>query len=164
MDTTLSMAGNVGTDIDYTAGDGYSFASFRLAATPRIRRLGEWTDGETVWLTVQAVNRTAENVRASIHKGDPVLVIGRLRARRWVGQDGQRHEKLVLEARSIGHDLARGTSSFVRNERTSHGPATPTAENDAPLAGSAEETVDEVEACESSDRIDDLDEQVAAAV
>ncbi|MCT2989382.1 single-stranded DNA-binding protein, partial [Propionibacterium freudenreichii] len=102
MDTAISMAGNVGTEVDYTSGEGYSFASFRLAATPRIRRGGEWTDGETVWTTVQAVNRTAENVRASVHKGEAVVVVGRLRARRWVGQDGQQHERLVLEAKSVG--------------------------------------------------------------
>lgn len=128
MDTAISMAGNVGTEVDYTAGDGYSFASFRLASTPRIRRSGQWTDGETVWTTVQAVNRTAENVRASIHKGDAVVVVGRLRARRWIGQDGQSHERLVLEAQSVGHDLARGTSQFTRNERLSAAPASPQVE------------------------------------
>lgn len=117
MDINVSLSGNVGTAIDYTAGDGYCFASFRLATTPRVRRNGEWADGETTWITVEATNRTAENARASIRKGDPVLVVGRLYTKRWHGKDGEPHERLVLTALALGHDLSRGTSQFTRSER-----------------------------------------------
>lgn len=157
METAISMAGNVGTEVDYTSGEGYSFASFRLAATPRIRRGGEWTDGETVWTTVQAVNRTAENVRASVHKGEAVVVVGRLRARRWVGQDGQQHERLVLEAKSVGHDLARGTSRFTRNERMA--PAEPRADS-----GPALESRPDGERCGADDEAESLPAESLASV
>jgi single-strand DNA-binding protein len=43
-------------------------------------------------------------------------VVGRLRTNVWE-KDGQTHEKLVLEADLVGHDLNRGTSAFRRPHR-----------------------------------------------
>ncbi|SER98193.1 single-strand DNA-binding protein [Propionibacterium cyclohexanicum] len=119
MDTNVSLSGYVGTAVEYTAAEGYSFATFRLATTPRIRRNGEWVDGETTWITVEASNRAADNAAASIHKGDPVIVVGRLQTKRWQGRDGEPRERLVLTALALGHDLARGTSQFTRTPRQS---------------------------------------------
>ena len=58
----------------------------------------------------------AQHVDQSVRKGDPVLVVGRLRTNVWE-KDGQTHEKLVLEADMVGHDLNRGTSAFRRPPR-----------------------------------------------
>jgi single-strand DNA-binding protein len=41
------------------------------------------------------------------------LVVGKLRTNVWE-KDGQTHERLVLEADMVGHDLNRGTSIFQR--------------------------------------------------
>jgi single-strand DNA-binding protein len=57
-------------------------------------------------------------VAASVRKGDPVVVVGRLRTSVWE-KDGQSHERLVLEADMVGHDLNRGTSAFRRRPRLS---------------------------------------------
>jgi single-strand DNA-binding protein len=51
-----------------------------------------------------------------VRKGDPVIVIGRLRTQVWV-KDAVQQERTVLEALTIGHDLSRGTSAFNRSER-----------------------------------------------
>jgi single-strand DNA-binding protein len=51
-----------------------------------------------------------------VRKGDPVLVVGKLRTNVWE-KDGQTHERLVLEADMVGHDLNRGTSIFQRPPR-----------------------------------------------
>ncbi len=114
MDAHITVTGNIGTDIDYRAYDGFSRANFRLASTPRIRRGAEWTDGTTTWVNVECANRIAENARDSLVKGDPVVVTGRLRTRVWEAE-GTRHEKLVVEATSIGHDLGRGTTQFTKS-------------------------------------------------
>ncbi len=53
----------------------------------------------------------------SLRRGDPVLVGGRLRTNVWT-KDGIEHERLVLEATSVGHDLTWGTSAFRRVSRT----------------------------------------------
>lgn len=96
-------------------GDGVAFTSFRVATTPRWfdSRAGTWADGRTEWITVKAFREVAFNVAASIRKGDPVLVHGRLRTEEWVGDNGPRHG-LVLDASALGHDLTRGRSSFAR--------------------------------------------------
>jgi single-strand DNA-binding protein len=120
MDVQISLSGYVGNDIDFTEGDGWNFARFRLATTPRVRRANGWADGETTWISVRCAGRLARNVRDSISKGDPVLVVGRVRTRRWVATSGENREELVVEAYSVGHDLVRGVSMFRKNPRRSY--------------------------------------------
>ncbi|NLA29583.1 MAG: single-stranded DNA-binding protein [Propionibacterium sp.] len=114
MDAFITVSGNLGTDVDYRATDTFSRASFRIASTPRIRRADEWVDGHTTWVNVECGNRLADNARDSLVKGDPVVVFGRLRTKIWES-GGTKHERMVIEASSIGHDLTRGTSQFTRS-------------------------------------------------
>ena len=114
MDAIITVSGNLGADVEFHKGDGFSKASFRIACTPRLRRGQDWVDGHTTWLNIECSNRIADNVRDSLTKGDPVVVTGRLRTRVWESQ-GTKHERMVIEASSIGHDLSRGTSKFTRN-------------------------------------------------
>jgi len=113
-DATISLSGNVGTDVEFHEGDGWAYARFRLACTPRFQRQGEWVDGETTWLSVRATHRMARHVRDSINKGDPVVVTGRLRTHTWTDAEGERQDRLVVEAMAMGHDLSRGVSRFQR--------------------------------------------------
>lgn len=112
MDAHVHLTGNVGGDVEYR-NNSVPVASFRLACTPRIRRAGEWVDGPTTWLTITCFRGLATNIAGSLRRGDPVLVSGRLRTNTW-HKDGVDHERLVLEASSIGHDLTWGTSAFRR--------------------------------------------------
>lgn len=119
MEAHLNMTGWVGTEVETrVTRTGFTTASFRLACTPRIRRQGDWSDGETTWLSVTCFRALAENVGSSVAKGDPVLVSGRLRTNAWTDPDGERHERLVLEATTVGHDLSRGRSVFTKTERS----------------------------------------------
>ena len=111
----MHMTGYVGGEIEFR-NNTVATASFRLACTPRLRKAGDWTDGETTWMTVTCFRSLAENAAGSVGKGDPVIVVGRLRTSVWV-KDGVQQERTVLEALTIGHDLTRGTSAFNRNER-----------------------------------------------
>lgn len=122
METFVSMTGWVGSAVEYrcltSADRSYTthHASFRLAATPRIRRGGGWTDGETNWITVVCFRGLAQNVGSSVSKGDPVHVWGKLRRETWE-RDGEANERTVIEAVTVGHDLNRGTSMFKKAER-----------------------------------------------
>lgn len=138
MDALITVSGNLGTEVEHRAGDGYSYANFRLACTPRLRRGDEWVDGNTTWLTVECANRIADNARDSLAKGDPVIVSGRLRTRVWRAGD-EHNERLVIEATALGHDLSRGTSRFTRNPARSSDPVS------AASADEAEEPADEAE-------------------
>jgi single-strand DNA-binding protein len=144
MEAYVHMTGYVGGDVEYrnhTTPTG----SFRLACTPRMRRGGDWTDGETTWLTVTCFRALAEHAASSIRRGDPVIVIGRLRTQVWT-KDGVQQERTVLEALTIGHDLTRGTSAFNRSER----PAVP-EDRDSEVA----EVITSVETQGSNDEAED---------
>jgi single-strand DNA-binding protein len=108
---------------------GIPSVSLRVACTPRWvdRETGEWTDGETSFVTVLCWRTLADNVAKCLHKGEPVLVKGRLHVRPYE-KDGVSRLAVEIEATSVGHDLARGVASFQRPRR-------PVAENAAPENG-----------------------------
>lgn len=112
MDAYVQLTGNVGGTVEFR-NNTVPVASFRLAHTPRIRRNGDWVDAPTTWITVTCFRALAENVKASLHKGHPVVVAGRLRTNIWT-KDGLTYERLTLEATTVGHDLTRGTATFFR--------------------------------------------------
>ena len=115
MEAYVHITGYVGGDVEYR-NNTTPTGSFRLACTPRLRRGGDWADGETTWLTVTCFRGLAENAASSVRRGDPVIVVGRLRTQTWM-KDGAQQERTVLEALTIGHDLSKGTSAFNRSER-----------------------------------------------
>jgi single-strand DNA-binding protein len=115
MEALVQMTGYAGTEVD-VRGNG-SVVAFRLACTPRIRgKGGQYSDGNTTWIDVTCFRSLATHVAASIRKGDPVIVVGKLRTSVWE-KDGQTRERLGLEAETVGHDLTRGTAIFRRAQR-----------------------------------------------
>ncbi len=48
---------------------------------------------ETCFIDCRAFGRTAENINKYLHKGNPLLVEGRLTFNTWTGQDGSKHSK-----------------------------------------------------------------------
>ena len=117
MEAQVWMTGRVGGDVDVRESASSPWSTFRLACTPRVVRGGEWGDEQTTWVTVSCSHRLAEHVRLSLRKGDPVVVVGKLRTRRWFDANGVEHEQLQIRASTVGHDLAVGTSSFYRPRR-----------------------------------------------
>ena len=134
MEAQVWMTGRVGGEVEVRDSTS-PWSTFRLACTPRTVRAGEWGDEQTMWVTVSCTHRLAEHVRLSLRKGDPVIVVGKLRARRWVDGNGVEHEQLQVRASSVGHDLSVGTSSFYRPRREA--PAEPVGD-EAANAASAE--------------------------
>jgi single-strand DNA-binding protein len=117
-------------------GEGVAFTSFRVATTPRWydSRQGTWTDGRTEWITVKAFRDAAFNIAASVHKGQPVIVQGRLRTEEWTGENGPR-TTLVLDAAAVGHDLTRGTAKFARRVNVSGGEGVSSTSSDGTVDG-----------------------------
>lgn len=112
----VTIQGWIGADpVTYPAGDG-SVTKFRVAHTPRRyrRSTGEWYDGETQWYSVSAWRQLGTHCQRSLHKGDPVVVQGRLGQRTYTNRDGIDVVTLELEALAVGHDLSLGISSFSR--------------------------------------------------
>jgi single-strand DNA-binding protein len=120
-DVICTITGNAVTDVRAaTTAGGHLRATFRLAATPRRydQAAGRFVDRDTTWVTVVCWRQLAENVAASLHRGDPVVVVGKLRMREWE-EGGVKHTLVEIEAGAVGHDLTRGTSSFSRVRRLS---------------------------------------------
>jgi len=135
MEAQVWMTGRVGGEVEVRDSTS-PWSTFRLACTPRTVRAGEWGDEQTMWVTVSCTHRLAEHVRLSLRKGDPVIVVGKLRARRWVDANGVEHEQLQIRASSVGHDLSVGTSSFYRPRREA--PAEATTGDESAGAAAAE--------------------------
>lgn len=113
----VNLAGYVATDPKFrkVAGDTSS-TKLRVAYTARRRdrETGEWGDGPTSFVNVQCWRTLADNVAMSVHKGEPVLVMGRLQVRRYEDTEGVPRTAVEIEATSVGHDLARGVAKFSR--------------------------------------------------
>jgi single-strand DNA-binding protein len=116
-DTYVTLHGWVGSDVTYRNPNDVSVVNFRVASTPRLKKGGEWMDGDTTWYSVTAWRHLAENIRDSVRKGDAVVVHGKLRTDLWEREDGQTTSSLRIEASLVGHDLTRGSSTFLRSQR-----------------------------------------------
>ena len=112
--------------------NGISNLSMRVAYTPRRvdRETGEWTDGTTSFVSVVCWRTLADNVAKCLHKGEPVVVKGRLQVRPYE-KDGVSRLAVEVEATSVGHDLAHGVATFQRPRR-------PVAAQAAPGGAAAE--------------------------
>ncbi|MEV7633384.1 single-stranded DNA-binding protein [Microbacterium sp. NPDC089318] len=131
----LTIAGNIGNDpISNETRAGKAVINFRVATSSGYfdQRTGAWVEGGTNWYAVSAFGRLAEHARASLHRGDPVIVVGRLRQKEWEA-NGKKGIDVELTADAIGHDLRRGTSAFVRRPRSEQATA-PTPSDGAPLS------------------------------
>ncbi|MFT4010438.1 MAG: single-stranded DNA-binding protein [Nocardioidaceae bacterium] len=116
-DTMVTLHGWVGGEVVLRQPNGVDVATFRVASTPRVRRNDEWVDGETTWYTVSAWRTLATHVRDSVHRGDAVIVHGRLRTHTWERESGQADGlSLEVDAILVGHDLTRGTSAFLKKQ------------------------------------------------
>jgi len=113
----VHLAGYVATEPKFkkVAGDTSS-VRLRVAYTARRRdkETGEWGDGPTSFVNIQCWRTLADNVSMSVHKGEPVLIMGRLQIRRFEDAQGASRTAVEVEASSVGHDLTRGVAQFSR--------------------------------------------------
>jgi single-strand DNA-binding protein len=140
-ETTITVSGNLVSDVDFrVTSRGDALARFRLASTPTRydQGSGRWVDGNTAYWNVTAWRRAAENARASLAKGLPVVVQGRVRQRtvdREVpGVPGATMPVTFtdLEAQHFGLDLSRCRAVY---QRAPIGPQTGAGSDPTPDGG-----------------------------
>ena len=118
-----SIIGNIVDDVELRPTlSGIPRVQFRVVHTTRRKdqETGQWMDGRKLFLSVTFWRDFAENVAASMKKGDPIIVSGRLYSRQYVQNESNRIS-YELDPESIGHDLARGTATFTRRRRNTGG-------------------------------------------
>lgn len=113
-ETPVTVVGTLVTDMRprRVGPDGTLVLNFRVACNERRfdSASESWVDGESLYLSASCWRRLAENA-ASLVKGDPVIVRGKLRTREWTTEQGERRSVVELEATAIGPDLARCTAT-----------------------------------------------------
>jgi single-strand DNA-binding protein len=118
-DIHVTLRGNIATEPrQMRFDDGNALTSFRLASNSRRfdRERQVWVDRAT-YVNVTCRRAMALNAGASLHKGQPVVVTGRLWERFW-SSNGRSGTTLEVIAETLGHDLSFGTTEFARVIRT----------------------------------------------
>ena len=116
----VTVIGNLTADpVLRTTKHGKPFATFRMASTPRRwdGREQAYVDGGTNFVSVVTFNALAANVVASLAKGQPAIVYGRLRVNTWSTAEGKSTTTVEIDAYHVGHDLTRGQSHFTKTAR-----------------------------------------------
>ena len=120
-DIITTVIGNAVTDVSLrVTSSGTSVASFRIASNSRRfdKSTSSWIDQEPSYLSITAWSQLAENVALSVHKGQGLVVTGKLKVRQWQDAD-KSGTNVEIDATAIGHDLNRGTSEFTKVKRVS---------------------------------------------
>ena len=128
-ESMVTFQGWLGGDVRTRSAGDAMVAWFRVASTPRRfnRSTQTWSDGPTQWYTVNAWRALGEHCAASLKRGDPVVVHGRLSHSSWVNSEGVEVTSLEVDATFVGHDLNRGRTQFARAERKREEVAAPAA-------------------------------------
>jgi single-strand DNA-binding protein len=135
--------------------DGTRVTDLRVGTTRRVqdRATNQWRDADTSYFTVSCWRRLGDHVRASLRKGDPVVVKGRLRSRTYDDKNGQTRTVVDIVADTVGHDLNRGVANYMRQRPQ------PVSIDGDPAADGAPGTADERNMADENEMIDDVDEE-----
>jgi single-strand DNA-binding protein len=147
----VTLVGFVAQDpIQRPTKNGVLVTDLRVGATPRVqdRVTNEWRDGITSYYDVSCWRRLGENVRASLRKGDPVMIKGRFRSRTFTDKNGVTRTVIDIVADTVGHDMNRGVANYLRQPR-------PVAADGDAAAETPQDMTDGGELPEDRDMIDE---------
>ncbi|MYR46622.1 single-stranded DNA-binding protein [Streptomyces sp. SID5910] len=116
-ETLLTYQGNLVDDPELRfTPSGHAVAKFRMASTPRTfdKSTNEWKDGESLFLTVNAWRKLAENITESLKRGDRVIVRGALKQRSYEDREGVKRTVYEIEAEDVGPSLQRATAAITK--------------------------------------------------
>jgi single-strand DNA-binding protein len=120
-DNHTSIVGNLVDDPELRFNNGIAVANMRVAVTQRIQQDGQWRDGDTSFLRVNAWRGQAEHLAESLAKGDRVMVTGRLRQRSWETPEGEKRSVTEIEADEVGASLKWATAKVERANSRGNG-------------------------------------------
>lgn len=113
----ISLTGFISSEIEtVTLDSGVVLGKFRMGSNTRRfdKPTNQWVDGTTNWFHVTVWREIASNTVVSLHKGDRILLVGKLKVGSYVRKDGAPGTSVEIEAESIGPDLKFGKASFHR--------------------------------------------------
>lgn len=113
---TLTLVGNLTADPELRfINSGAAVVNFTVAHTPRQynKTTNEWTDGEALFLRCTLWRDAAENVANTLHRGDRVIVTGKVKQRSYE-KDGEKRTSYELEVEEIGPSLRYATAAVTK--------------------------------------------------
>lgn len=114
---SIQITGNLGRDAEVKqTPTGKDVTTLSVGSTPRIKRNGEWQDGETIWFTVTVWSALPQIVYS---KGATVLVYGDLIQRSYE-KDGVTKSRLEITSATVGilHKSTNGVPQVKMLEQT----------------------------------------------
>ncbi|HAW44906.1 MAG TPA: single-stranded DNA-binding protein [Sutterella sp.] len=127
------LIGNLGRDPEtrYTQDGGTAITTITVATSRRYKDSSGQPQEETEWHRAVFFGRQAEIAAEYLRKGRPVYIEGRLRTRKWQGQDGQDRysTEIIVETMQMLGNRERNDSSsgedFESAPRSSYRPQRP---------------------------------------
>jgi single-strand DNA-binding protein len=124
-DNQTVIVGNLADDPELRfTNNGTPVSNLRVAVTQRVLEDGAWRDGQTSFFRVNAWRENAAHLAESLHKGDRVVVLGRLRQRSWETPEGERRSVAEIEADEVAASLRWATARIERVATGSSGEST----------------------------------------
>lgn len=119
-DTTITVVGNLTSDPELRfTPSGASVASFTVASTPRFldKSSNEWKDGDALFLRCSVWRQAAENSAESLHRGDRVIVTGRLKQRSFETKEGEKRTVVEIDVDEVGPSLKYASAKVTKASR-----------------------------------------------
>ena len=114
---SVTVIGNLVDDPELRfTPSGVAMTKVRVAVNRRYQKAGEWQEetsffGGTLW------RDAAESVAESLHKGDRVIITGRLEQRSWETQEGDKRSIVEIAVDEMGPSLRWATAQVTRTPR-----------------------------------------------
>ena len=108
MSFPVTFKGRLGADPEITTGsNGSAIAKMRVVTNRRRMVDGDWQDTDTSWWQVTAFGKVAEALADTLHKGDLVIVEGRVKQREWE-KDGVKRTTAEVTADEVAKVVKAG--------------------------------------------------------
>ena len=116
--TQITISGNTvaAADVRFTPA-GKAVASFTVAVNERRfdKQANEWVDGDTTFYPCSAWGQMGENCAETlVDKGMRVLVVGRLKSRKFTNREGVDVTRFEVEVDEVGPSLRYATAVVTR--------------------------------------------------
>jgi single-strand DNA-binding protein len=144
MESQHHFQGNLVADpTQRVTANGLKVTQFRIVQSGRRfdRATGDWVSTDPVYMSVACWRQLGDNVARTLHKGDTVVVIGRMKMREYDDANGgPRRTFYEVDALAVGPDLSRYVALLARPNRELEEvevPAQADAAEDEPAASAA---------------------------
>ncbi len=120
-DNSVTLVGNITREPELRfTGGGKGVASFGLAVNRRYQVSGEWQE-KVSFFNIVAWDSLGENAAASLHKGNRIIVTGRLEQRDYETREGEKRTVVEIIADEIGPSLRWARAEIERISRDAAG-------------------------------------------